>query len=1329
MADIIKSKKIDEWYLGLDIGTNSVGWAVTDREYNVQKINGKAMWGSRLFDVANTAEKRRLFRSARRRNDRKVKRIDLLQELFAEEIFKIDPTFFQRLNESKYHLEDKTQQQIHTLFSDDNYTDNNYYEDFPTIFHLRKTLIENKKNYDIRLVYLAIHHILKNRGHFLFEGQDISSIISFNKVYQELKEVLRGELDIELNCLDVNKLANIIKDKKKSIRDKEKEIIRQFEYDNVYKKQVKSILGLIAGSKKKLSDIFNDDSLANIEKASISFLDKDYDETRNSLGEILNDRTYILDNLKAIFDWSILSNILNEKEYLSFAKVEIYNKHKEDLRHLKKVIKSYVPDKYKEIFKDESCENNNYFAYINKKCTQEDFCKYLESLLIDAKTDDLDYKYIKVEIQNRRLLPKQGTKDNGVVPYQLHKRELDIILNNASKYLLFLNNVDETGYSVKEKIMKILEFRIPYYVGPLNVAHENGYRGNCWMVKRVNEPVLPWNFEKIVDVEASAEKFITRLTNKCTYLIGKDVLPKNSLLYSEFMVLNELNNLRINDEKIDVELKKKIYEDLFTKNKKVTNKRLRDYLISNGIIDKNDTITGIDKDFKSSLTSYIDFKNILRNVDDNKDMIEKIIFCSTIYSGDKKLLRNKIKSEFSDRLTNLEINKIIALNYRDWGRLSREFLQDIEHVDKSTGECISIISSLRNTNNNLMGLLSSDYDYEREINKYNDVGGGIDKISYALVEDLRVSPSVKRMMWQSLVIVDELRKIMKSQPEKIFIEMARAKEERNRTISRKNKLEELYKACRKEGKPWLEELSNKSEADLRSDKLYLYYLQKGKCMYCERKIELDSLYNSDLYDIDHIFPKSKCKDDSLDNRVLVHKNCNVKKADIFPVDNDIQIKRKYFWSVLKEQGFISNKKYDRLVRRTPFTDHELADFIARQLVETRQATKAIADILNRVFDDTRVVYVKAENVSDFRHRYDLLKLREINDIHHANDAYLNIVVGNVFDTKFTSNPVAFVEKNKNYSLERMYDFNVKNAWEIGEEGTIKKIMNVMSKNNALITKYSYEGKGQFFDLTIMKAGKGQFPIKSKDEKLSDISKYGGYNKISGAYFMLVEHQVRNKLVRSLEFIPIYLSKKIENDIEAKRLYCEEQLKLVNPRILIQKIKMKSLIEVDGFKMHINGRTNNQISTSNAYSLYLNEEQRKYIRKIVKFLDRKRFDKEFIITDFDKITKEENINLYNVLFDKHNNTIFKYRPNSQAELLKNSYDKFVQLSPELQCEVLMEILHLFQCSNISADLKLIGGAKNAGKILISKNISSYKSVKLINQSPTGIFESEIDLLKI
>ena len=36
-----------EYYLGLDMGTNSVGWAVKDKEYRLMRAKGKDLWGVR----------------------------------------------------------------------------------------------------------------------------------------------------------------------------------------------------------------------------------------------------------------------------------------------------------------------------------------------------------------------------------------------------------------------------------------------------------------------------------------------------------------------------------------------------------------------------------------------------------------------------------------------------------------------------------------------------------------------------------------------------------------------------------------------------------------------------------------------------------------------------------------------------------------------------------------------------------------------------------------------------------------------------------------------------------------------------------------------------------------------------------------------------------------------------------------------------------------------------------------------------------------------------------------------------------------------------------
>lgn len=93
-----------EYYLGLDIGTDSVGWAVCDTDYKIPKFKGNAMWGIRLFEKSNSAEERRGFRSSRRRTQRKRERLKLLEMLFDEEISKIDPAFLSSFVKAIYIL-------------------------------------------------------------------------------------------------------------------------------------------------------------------------------------------------------------------------------------------------------------------------------------------------------------------------------------------------------------------------------------------------------------------------------------------------------------------------------------------------------------------------------------------------------------------------------------------------------------------------------------------------------------------------------------------------------------------------------------------------------------------------------------------------------------------------------------------------------------------------------------------------------------------------------------------------------------------------------------------------------------------------------------------------------------------------------------------------------------------------------------------------------------------------------------------------------------------------------------------------------------------------
>ena len=349
-----------DYYLGLDIGTDSVGWAVTDTAYHVLRKKGKSLWGIRLFDPANTAAERRVFRTNRRRLQRRKQRISLLQELFAEEMQKVDEKFFQRLKDSAFWSEDKKESQIYSLFNDADYTDVEHNKDFPTIYHLRAALLKNDKPYDIRLVYLAIHHMMKNRGHFLFNGS-IDNVTSFSNTFSKFQDCLVDELNIEFECDSEKEFEEILKDKNRNKTSKcsALETHCHIEKSN---KQVKEIFKLITGMKVSLSVIFDDGTMEENEHNKISFADGNYDEVRDLLDDEIQEKTGVIDIFHGMYNWVILADILeggeyNGHAYLSMAKVRSYDKHHKDLKWLKDMVKQYCPEAYKSFFASDGKDN------------------------------------------------------------------------------------------------------------------------------------------------------------------------------------------------------------------------------------------------------------------------------------------------------------------------------------------------------------------------------------------------------------------------------------------------------------------------------------------------------------------------------------------------------------------------------------------------------------------------------------------------------------------------------------------------------------------------------------------------------------------------------------------------------------------------------------------------------------------------------------------------------------------------------------------------------------------------------------------------------------
>lgn len=1175
-----------KYSIGLDIGTNSVGWAVVTDDYKVpskkMKVRGntdktavkKNLLGALLFDGADTAEGTRLKRTARRRYTRRKNRLRYLQEIFAEEMNKVDESFFHRLDESFLKPEDKSGER-HPIFANE-VEEKAYHKAFPTIYHLRKHLADKQEKADLRLVYLALAHIIKFRGHFLIEGDLDAENTDVQKLFEAFVEVYDKSVeDSHHSEIEVD-AATILTENSSKSRRLEK-LIKHYpteKKNSFFGNLIALSLGLQPNFKAhfKLS-----------EDAKLQFSKDSYEE---DLGEVLaqigDDLADVFVAAQNLYNAILLSGILTVNDGTTKAKVSAsmvkrYTEHEEDLAKLKRFIKEKAPEKYTEIFKDE--KKNGYAAYIknrkNKGYTktsvkQDDFYKYLKGIL--SKLDGSQYFLDKIERDN--FLRKQRTFDNGTIPHQLHLKELRAILHRQATYYPFLAEN-------QDKIEKIFTFKIPYYVGPL--ARQKGRF--AWASYSSDEKITPWNFDEVVDKDKSAEDFITKMTSYDLYLPEEKVLPKHSFVYEKFTVYNELTKIKYIDERgksiyFDAKTKKSIFNQVFKEERKVTKEKLLNHLDKVHSILRAVDIEGLDeekKTFNASLGTYHDLKKILDKdfLDDeaNEDIIEDIIHTLTLFE-DKQMIDKRLQ-KYSHLFTKKELKQLARKHYTGWGKLSHKLIDGIRN--KETNKTIlDYLMDDGKANRNFMQLINDERLPFRETIEKAQVIDNVDNLKET-VSQLAGSPAIKKGILQSVKIVDELVKVMGGDlrkgtnlPEHIVIEMARENQTTNK--GRKNsqqRLKCLQDALNNFGSDILKadkpsyidgEVENHH---LKRDKLFLYYLQNGRDMYRDEPLDIDHLSQ---YDIDHIIPQAFIKDDSIDNRVLTKSAENRGKSDDVP-SLEVVKKQKAYWERLLKSELISQRKFDNLTRaeRGALSENDKAGFIKRQLVETRQITKHVAQILGKRFntnrdekDKVKIITLKSNLVSQFRKIYGLYKVREINDYHHAHDAYLNVVVGTALLKKYPKlKPELVYGEYRSEDLRKMmtttkdkatakffFYTNLMNFFKPivikkdgrvivkkidekdGDSGLVwnwrkhfKTVQKVLSYPQVNIVKKVEKQAGRFSKESILPKGDADKLIarKTKDVYL-DPKKYGGFDSPTIAYSVFVVADVEKGKAKKLKTI-------------------------------------------------------------------------------------------------------------------------------------------------------------------------------------------------------------------
>ncbi len=1348
-----------KYFVGMDIGTDSVGYAVTDESYSLCKFKGEPMWGVTLFEEAKLANERRSFRTARRRLDRRQQRVQLLSEIFATEIAKVDPEFYTRIRNSYLYRETPNEPvRLFQSFEEQQ----KYGKDYPTIHHLICKLMSEEGEYDVRLVYIACAWLLAHRGHFLKEvdKQNIHKVTDFTEVYANLVTFLTangacipwdadtGKASMEevlRSPLGITAKTKLLKDKLLGKKKLPKELTEEYPYS------YNEIFKLLCGGKVALSAMFGKVEYEDLEEKSVA-LSMDDEKFLAVVSAIEEDGELLL-ALKQVYDWSVLVDILGGYSCLSEAKVAVYEQHKADLRYLKKFVKKYLPTKYHEIFRNGTVAGN-YVAYSHnsKSCKQpvavknvgkDVFCAYLQKLVKNVTPESGDreaYEDMMNRLSTNRFLPKQVDGDNRVIPYQLYWYELEQLLEKASTYLPFLAQKDEDGITPKEKILSIMEFRVPYYVGPLKTNPEDDRKRNCWMVRKAEGRILPWNFNQKVDLDRSEDAFIRRMTNTCTYLPGESVLPKQSLAYSSFCVLNEINNLKINGNDIPVVAKQGIYTELFLNSPRVTPKMIRRYLESNQYMTGEDMLSGIDTAVASTLKSYKQFARLFDSGTLTQKDAEEIIYRASC-TEDKSRFRKWLQERYP-KLQGEDVKYLSAQKFKDFGRLSKAFLCELYGEDKQTGEVFTILEAMWTTNNNLMQLLSDRFTFRERIEEWVKEYYATHSASLSQrLDEMYVSNTVKRQIFRTLDVLKDVVKIRKAPPARIFVEMARgATEEQKgkRTKTRYQQLHEYYDKVDAEEVPELlaqldamgEEVHNR----LQSDKLFLYFIQLGKCLYTGKPIDIESVIHGDgKYNIEHIYPRSFVKDDSvLNNKILVDSKENGDKSDIYPIPAEIRNRMQDDWYYLHKIGLLTDEKFKRLTRAHGFTEEERYEFINRQLVETRQSTKVVASLLKEMYPDTEVVYVKAGLVSEFRQEFGLLKSRQVNDLHHAKDAYLNIVTGNVWHSKF-SRAYYRPEADNNIKPEALFAHNVYCGKTLIWQGQkdIAKVKTTALKNTPKVTRFAFCRKGGFFDQMPLSAAEGLIP--RKQGLATEI--YGGYNKSTATFFVLARYRQGSKW--DIMVMPVEL-------LHAKRFLAEEAFaqeygkstigQIVNDVIdeveyLLNKrvLKVNTMLSLDGFRVCISGKSGGgrQIILASIAVFKTNSEVELYIKKLESFARKKENNDNILWNEKrDGISVEKNMELYEHYVDKFGKWPYNKRPANPKVALEEGRSRFAELTVPQQVETLLQIQGLFGRA-IKANLKPVGGVESAGVTVLSSKVSNwkknYQDVRIIDTSPSGLFE--------
>lgn len=776
---------------------------------------------------------------------------------------------------------------------------------------------------------------------------------------------------------------------------------------------------------------------------------------------------------------------------------------------------------------------------------------------------------------------------------------------------------------------------------------------------------------------------------------------------------------------------------------------------------------------ESKMGSYIFFAKDIFGVDElsraEYPVIEKIILWNTLFE-DRSILKEKLQDEFGPSGNGMlgaeQIKKICKKRLTGWGRLSEKFLTGIR-IDTQAGRSMSIMDVLREGNPSserrlgetmvMMEILHDNtLGFQEKVDEHNRKYYAENEKSLG-VNELPGSPAIRRSLNQAIRIVDEIAKIAGHAPANVFVEVTRDEDEKKkgkRTTKRWDAIEDALKAFKTEGGDLavMDDFKELKAANVDLDeRLTLYLMQNGKCLYSGRAIDLSKLMaGSGEYEVDHIIPRAYIKDDSLENKALVYREENQHKTDQLLIDKSIRWKMGETWKQLHQAKLIGDKKYRNLLRSS-INENAMKGFVARQLVETSQMVKMAQALLEARYADegTKIVPVKASVSHNLREAAGLVKCREANDFHHAHDAYLACRLGLFIQMRHPGmyeNPIGYSHVIKKYVREQSELFKkthrmpgsagfvvnsfmtagfdpetgevFDDAWTEDDEvkryrgkylpdgwnaaAEVESIRRALNYRQCYISRMPYVDTGAYWNANPISKRKAP---KIEIKKGLDPVLYGGYDSKSAAYFFIYEvRDKKTKPVLKMAMMPVYKMKELESDPVAFEDYCRELVSgtsCVFTRIVVPRLLKWQLVEIAGSRLCVNA-----------------EEEMKSASQLA-------FSQEELLK-ISRVCREG-------FFDADTN-LFVYRavarsleksecPMLASDLgLEDKYEAFSALGVAQQKDLLIKLIRLCvgNKKSVPIDIKALGGGKAAGRLRPARN-KVPEGLVIIDQSVTGMFE--------